>query len=99
MAAQLPSPLEASPRNSSHQMSRTAFIGTKNYDIGVNLAKRGPGTEVEISAPFGTGFPAFDFRRHDVYLVGYGLGLAFLGVIFYPMLGFGDAQYDPNAVT
>jgi len=31
--------------------------------------------------------------------VGYGLGLAFLGVIFYPMLGFGDAQYDPNAAT
>lgn len=30
---------------------------------------------------------------------GYGLGLAFLGVIFYPMLGFGSAQYDPNAVT
>jgi Family of unknown function (DUF5684) len=30
---------------------------------------------------------------------GYGLGLAFLGVIFYPMLGFGDAQYDPNAAT
>jgi hypothetical protein len=30
---------------------------------------------------------------------GYGLGLAFLGVVFYPMLGFGSAQYDPNAVT
>jgi hypothetical protein len=30
---------------------------------------------------------------------GYGLGLAFLGVVFYPMLGFGDSQYDPNAVT
>ena len=30
---------------------------------------------------------------------GYGLGLAFLGIIFYPMLGFGSAQYDPNAVT
>jgi uncharacterized membrane protein YhaH (DUF805 family) len=29
--------------------------------------------------------------------VGYGLGLAFLGVVFYPMLGFGDARYDPNA--
>ena len=29
---------------------------------------------------------------------GYGLGLAFLGVIFYPMLGFGDSRYDPNAV-
>jgi hypothetical protein len=24
---------------------------------------------------------------------GYGLGLAFLGPIFYPMLGFGSAQY------
>ena len=31
--------------------------------------------------------------------VGYGLGLAFLGVIFYPMLGFSDSRYDPNAVT
>lgn len=31
--------------------------------------------------------------------VGYGLGLAFLGVVFYPMLAFGDAQYDPNAAT
>lgn len=30
--------------------------------------------------------------------VGYGLGLAFLGVVFYPMLGFGDSRYDPNAV-
>ena len=29
--------------------------------------------------------------------VGYGLGLAFLGVIFMPMLGFGSSQYDPNA--
>lgn len=24
----------------------------------------------------------------------YGLGLAFLGFIFYPMLGFSDAQYQ-----
>jgi hypothetical protein len=29
---------------------------------------------------------------------GYGVGLALLGVVFYPMLGFGDAQYDPTAV-
>ena len=28
---------------------------------------------------------------------GFGLGLAFLGFIFYPVLGFGDAQYNPNA--
>lgn len=25
---------------------------------------------------------------------GFGLGLAFLGFIFYPILGFGDAQYQ-----
>jgi hypothetical protein len=25
----------------------------------------------------------------------FGLGLAFLGFIFYPILGFGDAQYTP----
>ena len=25
--------------------------------------------------------------------VGFGLGLAFLGFIFYPILGFGSAQY------
>ncbi len=28
---------------------------------------------------------------------GFGIGLAFLGLIFYPILGFGDAQYNPNA--
>ena len=26
---------------------------------------------------------------------GFGIGLAFLGFIFYPILGFGDAQYQP----
>jgi len=28
---------------------------------------------------------------------GFGLGLAFLGFIFYPILGFGSAQYQPDA--
>jgi hypothetical protein len=28
---------------------------------------------------------------------GFGIGLALLGVIFYPILGFGDARYNPNA--
>jgi hypothetical protein len=28
---------------------------------------------------------------------GFGLGLAFLGPIFFPILGFGDAQYKPQA--
>ena len=30
---------------------------------------------------------------------GYGIGLALLGIVSYPMLGFGSAQYDPNAAT
>lgn len=28
---------------------------------------------------------------------GFGVGMAFLGFIFIPILGFGDAQYNPNA--
>ncbi|QEF98755.1 hypothetical protein Mal15_28100 [Stieleria maiorica] len=31
--------------------------------------------------------------------VGYGIGLAFLGFIFYPMLGFGDAKYQGVAAV
>ena len=27
--------------------------------------------------------------------VGFGLGLLFLGIIFYPLLAFGDAEYTP----
>ena len=27
---------------------------------------------------------------------GFGLGLLFLGIIFYPILGFGDARYQPQ---
>ena len=30
---------------------------------------------------------------------GFGLGLAFLSLIFYPILGFGDAKYRGPAVT
>ena len=39
---------------------------------------------ISVAAKFGKG-------------TGYGLGLALLGPIFYPMLGFGSAQYNPNA--
>jgi hypothetical protein len=28
---------------------------------------------------------------------GFGLGLTFLGFIFYPILGFGDARYQPQS--
>jgi hypothetical protein len=36
---------------------------------------------IEVAKKFGKG-------------TGFGLGLAFLGMIFYPILGFGDAQYE-----
>ena len=36
---------------------------------------------IEIAKKFGQG-------------TGYGLGLAFLPMLFYPMLGFGSAQYQ-----
>jgi uncharacterized membrane protein YhaH (DUF805 family) len=39
---------------------------------------------VSVAAKFGKG-------------AGFGLGLALLGPIFYPLLGFGNAQYDRNA--
>ncbi len=38
---------------------------------------------IEIAKAFGKG-------------TGFGLGLAFLSFIFYPILGFGDAQYEGN---
>jgi hypothetical protein len=39
---------------------------------------------IEVAKKFGKG-------------TGFGLGLAFLGFIFFPMLGFGSAQYNRNA--
>jgi len=39
---------------------------------------------MEVATAFGKG-------------AGFGLGLVFLGFIFYPILGFGDAQYVGSA--
>lgn len=39
---------------------------------------------ISVAAKFGKG-------------AGYGLGLGLLSPVFYPMLGFGSAQYNPNA--
>jgi len=36
---------------------------------------------------------AIDLAKNFGKGVGFGLGLAFLPIIFYPILGFGDAQY------
>jgi hypothetical protein len=38
---------------------------------------------------------AVDIARNFGKGVLFGLGLAFLGIIFYPILGFGSAQYQP----
>jgi len=39
----------------------------------------------------------FDLARKFGKGGGFALGLLFLGFIFYPILGFGDARYNPNA--
>lgn len=41
---------------------------------------------IAVAAKFGKG-------------AGYGIGLVLLGPVFYPMLGFGDAQYNANATA
>ena len=40
---------------------------------------------------------SLDVARKFGQGTGFGLGLAFLPFIFYPMLGFGSAQYNRNA--
>lgn len=40
---------------------------------------------------------AVDIAKNFGKGVGFALGLIFLGFIFYPILGFGDAQYRPVA--
>jgi len=42
---------------------------------------------------------AIDVAKNFGKDVVFGLGLAFLGFIFYPILGFGDAQYQPQQQT
>ena len=38
---------------------------------------------------------AVDIARNFGKGIGFALGLIFLGFIFYPILGFGEAQYRP----
>ena len=37
---------------------------------------------------------SIDIARHFGKGAGFGVGLAFLGMVFYPILGFGNAEYD-----
>jgi NAD(P)H-flavin reductase len=43
--------------------------------LGDALARLPAGAEVELSGPAGTGFPAFDFRGDDLYVLGHGSGI------------------------
>ena len=40
---------------------------------------------------------SIDIARKFGQSTGFGIGLALLPFIFYPILGFGSAQYNPNA--
>ena len=41
---------------------------------------------------------SIDVAKNFGKSTGFGVGLAFLGFIFYPILGFGDAEYNPVTV-
>ena len=47
-----------------------------------------------IFVPFFIIIPFIELAKKFGKGVGFGLGLAFFGFIFFPMLGFGDAQYQ-----
>mgnify|MGYP003476900854 CR=1 FL=1 len=40
---------------------------------------------------------SIDIAKRFGKSAGFGIGLTFLGFIFYPILGFGDATYDGNS--
>ena len=40
---------------------------------------------------------SMDLARKFGQGMGYAIGLILLPIVFYPMLGFGDARYNPNA--
>jgi len=42
---------------------------------------------------------AFEVAKNFGKGAGFGLGLAFLPFVFYPILGFGDARYQPVAAA
>jgi NAD(P)H-flavin reductase len=44
--------------------------------LGKALAGLARGAELEATPPRGRGVPIFDYRRHDLYLLGHGVGLA-----------------------
>lgn len=52
---------------------------------------------LSIFVPFAIVVPMIDVAENFGKGTGYGLGLAFLPFIFYPLLGFSDARYQGRA--
>jgi hypothetical protein len=48
---------------------------------------------LSVFVPFAAIIPLIDVAEAFGKGAGYGLGLFFLGFVFFPLLGFGDAQY------
>jgi len=63
-------PLASRPGERSFEV-----LVAKDSPLGKVALALKPGADIEISAPVGMGFPLFDFRRHDVYLCGFGIGM------------------------
>lgn len=48
---------------------------------------------LSVFVPFAVVVPMIDVAKSFGKGTGYGVGLAFLGFVFFPLLGFGDARY------
>ncbi|QLH80075.1 signal peptidase I [Halosimplex rubrum] len=48
---------------------------------------------LSIFVPIAAVIPMIDVAKAFGKGTGYGVGLAFLGFVFFPLLGFGDARY------
>ena len=77
-----------------------AIIPFFNAIVLLQIARRPVWWFVLFFIPFLNLIPVFvipfDMAKHFGKSTGYGIGLLLVPVIFYPMLGFGDAVYDPR---
>ena len=76
-----------------------AIVPIYNVWVLVQIAGRGPLWFVLFFVPIISIIAAIvvsiDVAKNFGKSEGFGIGLALLGFIFYPILGFGDAQYQP----
>lgn len=79
-----------------------AIIPIYNYYLMLKVAKRPDWWLILYFIPLVSLIPAIivpiDIAKNFGKGVGYGLGLVFLPFIFFPLLGFSDAQYQAEGV-